>query len=101
MTTVDLSAFGITGTLVLVIAYLLASNHRDRGGYGRALALRDTQHAGVLTAARAAHAEDLTGMRARLSALETRLGELELELDGERDRRRAAEDAAAWARRRA
>lgn len=96
----DLSAFstfGITGTLVLVIAYLLASNHRDRTTYERALAMRDAEHNAELAAARAAHAEDLTGLRSRLSSLERRLGELETELDAERDRRRTAEDTAARA----
>lgn len=66
----DLSAFstfGITGTLVLVIAYLLASNHRDRTTYERALTMRDAEHNAELAAARAAHAEDLSGLRSRLS----------------------------------
>ncbi|TCO47293.1 hypothetical protein EV192_11733 [Actinocrispum wychmicini] len=95
----QLPALGISGALVLVIAYLLASNFRDRVQHERALAMHDAEHATELAQARAAHDADLAGLRARVAVLERRLGELETELDKERRRRRAAEDAAAQARR--
>jgi hypothetical protein len=95
----QLPAIGISGALVLVIAYLLASNFRDRVQHERALAMRDKDHATELGQARVTHDADLAGLRARLAALEKRLGELETELDHERGLRRAAEDAAAQARR--
>jgi hypothetical protein len=90
---------GITGVLVVVIGYLLIANHRDRSAHQRAMRQHDTEHATELAAARAAHDADLAGLRSRLSSLEKRLGELETELDHERDRRRQAEDDAATARR--
>ncbi len=95
----DLPSVGITGALVLVIAYLLASNFRDRLQHEKTLAAREGDHAGELSTVRAAYEADLAGLRVRLAALETRLAELETELDTERQRRRAAEDAAARARR--
>ncbi|GAB3873748.1 hypothetical protein GCM10029964_014530 [Kibdelosporangium lantanae] len=95
----DLPSVGIAGALVLVIAYLLGSNFRDRVQHERALAARDGDHAAELSAVRAAYEADLAGLRVRLAALEKRLAELETELDTERERRRAAEDAAARARR--
>ncbi|MEV4313009.1 hypothetical protein [Actinocrispum sp. NPDC049592] len=95
----DLPGLGITGALVLVIAYLLASNFRDRLQHEKTLAAREGEHASELTAVRTAYEADLAGLRVRLAALEQRLAELETELDSERERRRAAEDAAARARR--
>jgi hypothetical protein len=96
----DMTGFGIVGTLVVVIGYLLLANHRDRTTYQRAIRDRDAEHAAELAAARTAHNEDLNGLRARLSSLEKRLAELETELDHERDLRRIAQDVAAAARRR-
>ncbi|MBP2320499.1 outer membrane murein-binding lipoprotein Lpp [Kibdelosporangium banguiense] len=96
----DVTGFGILGTLVVVIGYLLIANHRDRTTYQRAMRQRDNEHAAELTALRKAHKEDLTSLRTRLSTLEDRLAELETELDHERDLRRAAQDDAAAARRR-
>jgi hypothetical protein len=93
-----LPGFGITGALVVVIGYLLVANYRDRAAYERAMRQRGTEHAAELAAARKAHDADLTDLGSRLSSLERRLGGLEAELDRERDRRRAAEDAAAEAR---
>jgi chromosome segregation ATPase len=95
----DLPSVGITGALVLVIAYLLASNFRDRLQHEKALAAREGDHASELSMVRVAYEADLAGLRLRLAALEKRLAELEAELDTERERRRAAEDAAARARR--
>jgi chromosome segregation ATPase len=97
---VDVTGFGILGTLVVVIGYLLVANHRDRTTYQRAMRQRDSEHAAELAAARKAHNDDLNGLRTRLSTLENRLAELETELDHERDLRRAAQDDAAAARRR-
>jgi chromosome segregation ATPase len=97
---VDVTGFGILGTLVVVIGYLLVANHRDRNAYQRTIQARDTEHAAELAAARTAHNDDLNGLRTRLSTLERRLAELETELDHERDLRRAAQDDAAAARRR-
>jgi septal ring factor EnvC (AmiA/AmiB activator) len=98
--------FGVAGALVLIIGYLLSANHRlmtanrsDRAEYLAALAARETAHAAEITAIRTAHAAELSAMRARISKLERRLAGLEGELDAERDRRRAAEDEAAAARR--
>jgi hypothetical protein len=96
----DVTGFGILGTLVVVIGYLLIANHRDRTAYQRAMRQRDSEHATELAAVRKAHKEDLNGLRTRLSTLENRLTELETELDHERDLRRAAQDDAAATRRR-
>ncbi|PWK83181.1 hypothetical protein C8D88_11166 [Lentzea atacamensis] len=86
---------GVAGALVIVVGYLLTANHRlltanrtDRADYLAALAARE-----------AAHAEEIKGLRARIVVLEDRLGEVEDELDRERDRRREAEDIAAAVRR--
>lgn len=101
-----LPSMGVAGALVLVVAYLLSANHRlmsanraDRSEYLSALAARETAHAAELASLRTAHAAELAALRSRLTKLERRLGDLETELDAERDRRRAAEDAAAAARR--
>lgn len=85
--------------LVVVIGYLLVSNYRDRTAHQRTTRQRDTDHAAELAAARAAYDADLASLRSRLASLEHRLSDLETELDRERDRRRAAEDSAAAARR--
>ncbi|WP_433268146.1 hypothetical protein ACQPZF_03485 [Actinosynnema sp. CS-041913] len=98
--------FGVAGALVVIIGYLLSANHRlmtanrsDRAEYLAALAARETAHAAEVTALRTAHAAELAALRTRITKLERRLSGLETELDAERDRRRAAEDAAAAARR--
>lgn len=100
---IDLTALpelGITGALVIVIAYLLTSNARDRAAHERSQQRREAEHSAELIAARAAHEAELAGLHSRLSQLEQRLTELESELDQERERRRLAEDDAAAARRR-
>ncbi|ONI92402.1 hypothetical protein ALI22I_03835 [Saccharothrix sp. ALI-22-I] len=101
-----LPGLGVAGALVVVVGYLLSANHRlmtanrsDRAEYLAALAARETAHAAEITAMRTAHTAELAAMRTRISKLERRLAGLENELDAERDRRRAAEDAAAAARR--
>ena len=90
-----LPQLGVAGALVIVVGYLLHANHRlmvtnrsDRAEYLKALAARETAHAGEITA-----------LRTRVAELEERLGEVEDELDRERDRRREAEDIAAAVRR--
>ncbi|WNV86561.1 hypothetical protein [Umezawaea sp. Da 62-37] len=100
----SLPNLGVSGTLVVVVGYLLTANHRlmtanrsDRAEYLAALSGRETQHTAELAAMRIAHAAELTALRARLAELERRLAELEDELDAERDRRRLAEDTAAQA----
>lgn len=95
----DVTGFGILGTLVVVIGYLLVANHRDRVTYQRAIRHRDSEHAAELAATRTAHSDDLKSLHTRLTTLEKRLAELETELDHERDLRRAAQDDAAAARR--
>ncbi|XVV05323.1 hypothetical protein ACQPW3_08005 [Actinosynnema sp. CA-248983] len=96
----------MAGALVLVVVYLLSANHRlmtanrsDRAEYLAALSARETAHAAEVTAMRTAHAAELAALRTRITKLERRLAGLEGELDAERDRRRAAEDIAAAARR--
>lgn len=94
----------MAGALVVVVGYLLTANSRlmtanrsDRADYLAALAARESQHNAETSALRTAHTAELAAVRARLVELERRLAELETELDGERDRRRAAEDTAAAA----
>jgi predicted nucleic acid-binding Zn-ribbon protein len=103
----DVGGLGIAGALVLVVAYLLTAmnkllevNRNDRSDYLAALSTRDRAHSAELSAARANHDTELATLRVRLAALETRIAELESDLDAERERRRAAEDQAAAARRR-
>jgi hypothetical protein len=96
----------LAGALVIVIGYLLSANFRllsanraDRAAYLEALATREASHATDLAAIRDAYRAELVSLRRRVATLENRIGELGIELDHERARRRAAEDDAAAARR--
>lgn len=97
---------GLVGALVVVISYLLSANYRllsanraDRDAYLEALATREASHADDLSAIRDAYRAELISLRRRVATLENRIGDLSTELDRERARRHAAEDAAAAARR--
>jgi septal ring factor EnvC (AmiA/AmiB activator) len=86
----DLAGVGTGAALVLVIAYLLRANHTDR-----------TQHREVVEALRTQHATETAELTKRIDRLDKRADELEAEVDQERRERRAAEDVAAAADRRA
>jgi chromosome segregation ATPase len=79
---------GVGGGLAVVVVLLL-----------RREAQANARHAAELHRITSSHDEELAELRTEIGGLRTQLEELNRKLDGERDRRRAAEDAVPTRRR--
>ncbi len=89
---------GVAGVLVVVIVYLLRTNAQDREQYQTHMANQQAQHLDEMQNINAEHARQLGRVEDRLKDLETSNQQVLRELEQERLKRYAAEEAAHIAR---
>lgn len=86
---------GVATALLVVIAYLLRQNHLDRTQYRDDVAAIDARATTAAAAQEARHTAELEAVRRELADLREANVKVLAELEAERRRRWAAEDAAA------
>ncbi|RKT85594.1 hypothetical protein SAMN05421805_1185 [Saccharopolyspora antimicrobica] len=90
---------GVGGVLVALLVWVMRTAATDRGDYRTALADAEQRHAAELARVGAARDDEVAELRDQIDELRARVDQLATQLDDERRRRWAAEDAAANARR--
>ncbi|MER7078126.1 MULTISPECIES: hypothetical protein [Bacteria] len=88
---------GVGGVLVVLLVWVMRAAATDRGDYRTALADAEKRHAVELERINTTHDDEVAELRDQLAELRARVDQLATQLDDERRRRWAAEDAAAKA----
>lgn len=85
---------GVAGILLALLGLVIRWGSQERSDNRAEVAELAARHAAELSRINTAHDAELAELRREIAGLRGQLSELNLKLDAERDRRRAAEDSA-------